>query len=220
MADDRTFKVILPIVLAIGAGALVLAVMALVQSNEHAQIVGGLPTNTVSTNISNGEAFVSGARLKNNTQLIVDWSPTGFQCTKVFINGHPNQTAASRPLKLTVTNGAVVSGTSEVVCSPNGTIRLLLAGNTSNGSIAGRGLKYNLTYTSPFWDASYNTSLNVGIGMTQFSSNYTLLFTLGVLVILMGVLLAYAFGGRMGEGGTVESGGKFNVSNPMNYFEK
>ncbi len=215
------FKIVVTGILIVSLAGILITIFSVAQTNDETAVLNSLGTVTV-TNVTTFETFSSGTLLANGTSFLLRSTPS-LTCTRVFIEGeHLNQT--ERHLDLVIANGnSVVAGTTEVLCSQNGTIKLFLAGNVSNGTNNPNGVFYNVSYSAKRFDASWNVTKLVQDGLLVGANNQTTLFTLIllVLVISIGLVMFGLSRSGVGEGNGFGGGsGGFKIGNPMDSFTR
>ena len=220
--EDK-IKILLPVIIIITLFGLLLVIFSDIHSDTQLTVV---PSYSV-TNASAGDVYVAGARIKNGTVVEIRSNPTNaFRCNTVYwgLSGGINN--GSNGIKtLTIANGPgnFVSGTTEALCTGNGTIKLFLAGNASNGSIGGRGKHYNISFTATRWAAAWNVSQNQQTSLSGAGNQTSTYYSLLILAIIVGVVLTFlgikfATGGFGGDGGG--GGGGFDLSGIWDKFER
>lgn len=218
--EDK-YKIILPVIIIVAVFGLLLITFTSIYSNIKPTVIESYSV----TNASAGDVYVAGARLKNNTLFEVRTTPeNSFRCTRVNWGLTPGVNNGSNGIKqLTVANGPAEfsSGVTEALCTGNGTIRLFLAGNTSNGSLQGRGKHYNISFTGARWTAAWNVSQNQQNALYSAGQQSSTYWTLLVLTVVLSIALAYTgFRISSGGGGGGGEGRGFDLSNIFDKFER
>ena len=219
--EDK-IKIIIPVILILALFGTLLVLFSDIHSDEQLRVTQSYAV----TNASAGDVYVAGARLKNATVTVIRTTPgITFRCTRVNWGYSAGINNGSNGIKqLTVANGPAEfsSGVTEALCTGNGTIKLFLAGNTSNGSIEGRGKHYNVSFSADRWTHAFNASNAQQTALSGAGSNLSSYYSLLILAVILAVVLVFlgikfGMGGFGGSGG---GGGGFDLSSVFDKFER